>query len=98
MADLKDAIAYTYTRQGNEAYNRSNIIKAFRRLETLLKIERFNPYAYRHSFITEALECGLTSDIVAELVGNTPKTIAKYYSHLESKKDTLRAAAKRAVS
>ena len=53
--------------------------------------------SYRHSFITEALEQGLTADIVAELVGNTPKTIAKYYSHLESKKNTLREAARRAV-
>lgn len=81
----------------DRAYNRSNIIKAFRRLEAKLKIERFNPYSYRHTYITEALERGLTADIVAELVGNTPKTIAKYYSHLEAKKDTLRAAAKKAV-
>jgi integrase len=78
-------------------YNRSNVIKAFRGLEEKLKIERFNPYSYRHTYITEALERGLTADIVAELVGNTPKTIAKYYSHLEAKKNTLREAARKAV-
>ena len=81
----------------DKPYNKSNIIKAFRRLEEMLGIDRFNPYSYRHTYITEALERGLTADIVAELVGNTPKTIAKYYSHLESKKDTLREAARRAV-
>src|SRR5262249_8480657 len=80
------------TRYGH-AYNRSNLIGAFRRLEKRLGIERFNPYSYRHTYITEALERGLTADIVAELVGNTPRTIAKYYSHLESKKNTLREAA-----
>jgi integrase len=78
-------------------YNRSNIIGTFRRLEKRLGIPKFNPYSYRHTYITEALERGLTADIVAELVGNTPKTIAKYYSHLESKKNTLRDAARRAV-
>ena len=75
------------------AYNRSNIIGTFRRLERWLGIPKFNPYSYRHTYITEALERGLSSDIVAELVGNTPKTIAKYYSHLESKKNTLRSRA-----
>jgi integrase len=84
------------TRNG-QAYNRGNIIKAFRRLEKRLGIARFNPYSYRHTYITDALERGLTADIVAELVGNSPKTIAKYYSHLESKKNTLREAARKAV-
>jgi integrase len=84
------------TRNGH-AYNRSNIIGAFRRLEKRLGVAKFNPYSYRHSFITEALERGLTADIVAELVGNSPKTIAKYYTHLESKKNTLRDAARKAV-
>jgi integrase len=82
----------------DKPYNKSNIIKAFRRLERNLGIERFNPYSYRHTYITEALERGLTADVLAELVGNTPKTIAKYYSHLESKKSALREAARQAVS
>lgn len=79
------------------AYNRSNIIGTFRRLERWLGIPKFNPYSYRHTYITEALERGLSSDIVAELVGNTPKTISKYYNHLESKRNTLREAARRAL-
>jgi len=78
-------------------YNKGNVNQRIRRLETKLRIPRFNLYSYRHSYITDALERGLSSDIVAELVGNTPKTIAKYYSHLESKRNTLRDAARRAV-
>jgi hypothetical protein len=39
----------------------------------------------------------MSSDIVAELVGNTPKTISRYYSHLDQKKNTLRDAARLAV-
>ena len=39
----------------------------------------------------------MTADIVAELVGNSPRTITKYYAHLESKKNTLREAARKAV-
>jgi len=34
---------------------------------------------------------------VAELVGNTAKTIAKYYNHLDQKKNRLREAARQAV-
>jgi integrase len=78
-------------------YNKGNIIKSFWRLEEKLGIKDLNPYAYRHTYITEALERGLTADIVAELVGNTPQTIAKYYNHLSQKKDALREAARRAV-
>lgn len=96
LSDLRPDGPLFRTRHG-VPYNRSNIIKAFRRLEAKLNIPRFNPYAYRHTYITEALERGLTADIVAELCGNTPAMVTKYYSHLEAKKDTLREAAKRAV-
>jgi integrase len=83
--------------RGGFAYNRGNLTGAFRRLERKLGIPRFNPYSFRHTYITEALERGLTADIVAELVGNTPRTVAKYYSHLEQKKNLLREAARKAV-
>jgi len=39
----------------------------------------------------------LTTDTVAELCGNTAKTVAKCHAHLESKEDTLREMARRAV-
>ena len=44
--------------RNDRAYNRSNIIKAFHRLGERPGIARFNPYSFRHSYITEALERG----------------------------------------
>ncbi|MBX9581286.1 MAG: site-specific integrase [Gemmataceae bacterium] len=79
-------------------YSGHNIGHTLNGLADKLGIKRFAPYAYRHTYITEALERGLSSDIVARLVGNTPRTINKYYDHLQSKKDSLREAAAKAIS
>lgn len=68
-----------------------------RKLERTLKIPRISLYAWRHTMITEALERGLTGDLVSELVGNSPLTIAKHYSKLSEKRATLKAAAAKAV-
>jgi integrase len=58
----------------------------------------YSSYDVRHSWATHALANGLTSDIVAELMGNTPAVVAKYYSHLNQKAEALKEAARRAVS
>jgi integrase len=68
-----------------------------RKLERTLGLPRITLYAWRHTMVTEALERGLTGDLVAELVGNSPQTIAKYYSKLSEKRATLKAAAAQAV-
>lgn len=62
-----------------------------------LKLPPATIYALRHTFITEALERGLTANIVAELVGNSPLTIARNYDHLCQKKQTMLDAAARAA-
>jgi integrase len=72
--------------------------KWMRKVEEALQIPRLTPYAWRHTMITDCLAKGMSADIVAELVGNSPATIAKYYSHLDQRQDVLRAAALRAVS
>lgn len=44
------------------------------RLRYIAKRAKFKPftvYSYRHTYITEALERGLTASVVAELVGNS---------------------------
>ena len=64
---------------------------------TRLGLKPLTVYAYRHTYITEALERGLTASVVAQLVGNSPKTIEKYYDHLDQKKNALQEAALRAV-
>jgi hypothetical protein len=39
----------------------------------------------------------MSASIVAELVGNTARTIERYYSHIDQHKHTLREAARLAV-
>jgi len=43
-------------------------------------IERKNPYQTRHTFITLALQNGLTPQDVAKLVGTSPKMIFEHYA------------------
>ncbi|QEL14730.1 tyrosine-type recombinase/integrase [Limnoglobus roseus] len=79
------------------AWGKGTVSKWMRKVEKALGIPRLNPYAWRHTYITDSLAKGMSADIVAELVGNSPATISKYYSHLDQKGDTLREAAKRAA-
>jgi integrase len=45
------------------------------------QVKRYRPpYNTRHTFITLALEHGLTVPQVAKLVGNTPKVILLHYA------------------
>ncbi len=83
------------TRGGN--WTRNTIIFRFKGLREKLNIKGLTSYCYRHTYITEALARGLTSNIVAELVGNSPRTIEKYYDHLDQKLDTMKEAARKAV-
>lgn len=84
------------TRSGRP-WDKGGVSKWMRKAEAALGIPRLNPYAWRHTLITESLAKGMSADIVAELVGNSPATIHKYYSHLDQKGDALRAAARQAA-
>jgi integrase len=54
-------------------------------------------YAFRHLYITDALDRGVPVATVAELVGHTDtKMIMKIYSHLKERREHLREAARRA--
>lgn len=54
----------------------------------------FVPYAYRHLYVTDALERGVNPATVAELVGHTNlNMIMKVYSKLKLRTDHLKAAA-----
>ena len=71
-----------------------------RRRITLLAREhgpRYNLYAFRHSFVTEALVAGLDAVTVSVLVGHRDTTmISRHYAHLAGRHDFLRDAAKKA--
>jgi integrase len=62
-----------------------------------LGLARATIYAFRHSAITEALERGLTANVIAELVGNSAITITRNYDHLSTKRQTMLDAARKAV-
>jgi integrase len=88
---------YLFRTNRGQPFTNHNTTQRIRRLEEKVGLKRFSLNAYRKSYITDALEKGLSSDIVAELCGNTSKTISKYYNLLSEKKDALKAAAARAV-
>ncbi|HEX4607745.1 MAG TPA: tyrosine-type recombinase/integrase [Urbifossiella sp.] len=68
-----------------------------RRLEEKTGVPRLNTYLVRHAAITTALENGVSSDVAAELYGNSSETISRYYSHLSEKRNALKAAAAKAL-
>ena len=97
MCEEKPTGLLFHTRNGI-AWNQGTAMKWIRKAETVLAIPRFTVYSFRHAYISECLAKGMSAEIVAELVGNSPATIHKYYSHIDQKTDTLRSAAQRAVS
>ena len=84
-------------RLGN-AWARPNVNHYTRRVYRKLKMEKFCPYSYRATYITDALVKGVPVEVVAELVGSSPKVIWAHYSSVAKKPDAMRAAALQAVS
>jgi len=62
-----------------------------------LGIPRGTIYAVRHHHITAALENGLSANVIAELVGNSPVTISRHYDHLSKQRKSMKEAAKKAL-
>lgn len=83
------------TRRGS-GWTRSNSGKWFREIRDTLGIN-ICCYLYRHSRITQALVSGVPVEVVAELCGNTPQIIHRFYSHVAKDQAALRAAAQRAM-
>lgn len=62
-----------------------------RRIKEKLGLDRLELYSYRHTFATRWLQQGGSIDILADLMGNTPDTIRKHYSHLLNDVENLRS-------
>ena len=73
-----------------KAYTLNRLHRRFQQLRKALRVEHLNPYSYRHSFITAALNSGLPPVKVARLVGNSPEQITKTYSHVDALKEEMR--------
>lgn len=54
-------------------------------------------YAYRHSYITDAIANGVPEKLVAELVGHRSTAMISRYAHLDTKDDLMLRAAQDAV-
>lgn len=62
----------------------------FRRIRLWTGYKHFVPYCYRHTLSTNFLAGGGSIDVLAELLGNSPETIRKHYSHLLGKPELMR--------
>jgi site-specific recombinase XerD len=69
-------------------------MKRCHRICTNLGLKGVSAYVLRHGYITQALERGVSIEVVAELVGNSPATIYKHYSHIAQRPGMLQAAAR----
>jgi integrase len=65
-----------------------------------LGVKKFTVYALRHYLASTALGKGISIDVLAAMIGNSPKVLREYYSHLETDAmaDVLARAATQAVS
>lgn len=62
-------------------------------------VERFPVYAIRHHLASSALGRGVPVDVLAAVIGNSPKTLRDHYSHMEADAmaDVLARAAQQAA-
>lgn len=82
-----------------KAWNSNSIARRMIGLRKRLKLPADAvAYSYRHTFITAALQNGVSLATAAELAGHSDlKMIAKHYGHLDKQVEHLKAAAAKAV-
>lgn len=66
------------------AYSRTGIEGRFEWARRRLEITGLTAYSYRHTFATNWLLAGGSVDVLGELLGNSPATIRRHYSHIAS--------------
>ena len=80
----------------DQPWNRNSLRCAFRRIRSKTGIEGAVPYAFRHLFGSLAIERGVDSLLVAELMGHKDVSmLQEHYAH--HKAETLRRAAEKAT-
>ena len=78
--DQPDDLVFT-TPKGNPIDDHSFSQRAWKRMCKQIGIDRV-PYASRHSLGSHLIDEGATIPQVAEILGNTPETTARHYSHM----------------
>ena len=84
---------------GVRADHQKKVLERRRAVKELAKAhgKRYNLYAIRHSYITDALVRGIDAVTVSVLAGHRDTTmISRHYSHLMERHEHLKGAAKRA--
>lgn len=88
---------HLFRNRDNRPWTRSGISYRLRKLAEELDMPGLSSYLFRHGFITNALESGMSDVLVAELCGNSPQTVRRHYNHLSAHVKAMRDAAIRAV-
>ncbi len=87
-----------FRNRDGKPWNRNSVRCRMRRVREKLKIPGLVAYLFRHGFITQALERGISDAIVAALAGHSStETIHRHYNHLAENAKLLREAANKAV-
>lgn len=89
---------YLFINRNGGAWTSHDATRRLHYATTKLKMPRATIYAFRHAFISDALGKGLSANVIAELCGNSPVTIARNYDHLSKKRETMLNAAIVAVA
>jgi integrase len=79
------------TRSG-KPWTKANLYSAFKKLRRRLNAPDLIPYGYRHALATRWLEQGRSIDVLALILGNSPETIRRHYSHVSAMAPSILAA------
>ncbi len=90
LTENRPADELVFPNSKGKPYTLKTIVTCFCAIRARTKIKGLCAYSYRHKFATEWLKKGLDIDTLAELMGNTPGTIRKHYSHLCYEHEHLR--------
>jgi integrase len=90
LCNGKKPTDYIFTTNGGRKYRLKTLDICFRTIRERAGLPHYVPYAYRHTFVTRWLKQGMSIEHLATVLGNSPETIYKSYSHLIHEHDTLR--------
>lgn len=97
LAELRPTGPFLRNTKGGP-WNRSSASASLRKICDALGIPRATPYAFRHSYVTDALERGANPAVLAELVNHADLTmISRHYAHIAERREALKRVAEDAA-
>ena len=91
VTGCKRKTEFLFRNKYGKPYTPATLADSFRSVRERLEMPHLVPYAYRHTLATSWLTAGGSVDVLAEILGNSPATIRKYYSHLCQQHSAIRA-------